>query len=502
MSRLAEAAVKYRAAAELRVNRLVVDDPVVRKVCATVSAFVARVDDRGRPAVWAEARNAAAALRWLLLTRPLGAPGGPEGMNAALGVLRTQVRRLAERVDPALLEELRRVVEAADGLVDLPDRLGGLVATATQDASGSVCVISTGLSARHEAQRVLGPRLPGVTFLGPRQFLNGPVWGRAVVIGISSWFPDELFTAPRCTELVLIHHDWLRDRTKVFGLFSTAGGTGTQLDLPAQSKTDAASEDIRPPVETVDWSVVEPIGGKPRDSDPSDDVPARLVVLAGGYGFYLDADADTIRGVDPVGSTGRWVRQLPASDLGAGSIVLLRKGFSERDTLLPRIRAILGEQEEGVRKQQELWKGALRRQLAVGGLPAIQRALDMPRLTHAYASYWAGKNCISPRQPAFGALLVYLGIEDVQACVDAAKKLYSAHHKAGQQLVKELGDSIDDNVLRRLETEDSVTLSVGSGSSSLQITLFKVVAVSPDTTTVPAAALRTAMRLRGAEWLA
>jgi hypothetical protein len=126
----------------------------------------------------------------------------------------------------------------------------------------------------------------------------------------------------------------------------------------------------------------------------------------------------------------------------------------------------------------------------------------MPRLTHTYASYWAGKNCISPRQPAFGKLLVHLGIEDVQTCVNAARKLYSAHHKAGQQLVKELGDNIDDNVLHRLETEDSVTLSVGTGIGSLQITLFKVVAVSPDTTTVPAAALRTALKLRGAEWFA
>ncbi|WP_143086860.1 hypothetical protein [Lentzea flaviverrucosa] len=394
------------------------------------------------------------------------------------------------------------MVEVVKGLDHTQDRLGELVISAAQGASGGVCVVSSGLSARQEAQRVLGPRLPGVVFLGPRQFLNGPVWSRAVVVGISSWYADELFTAPRCVELRLVHHAWLRDRARAYGLFSSAEATGMQFTLPAQSATDIASDSIRPPEETVDWSVVEPVGGKPRDNDPSDDVPARLVVLAGGYGFYLDADAGTIRGIDPGGAAGHWVRQLPASDLGAGSIVMLRKGFSERDTLLPRIRAILGNEEEGVRRLQELWKSALRRRLAEGALPTLQRALDMPRLTHAYASYWAGRNCISPRQPVFGTLLAYLGIDSIQSCISAARKLYSAHHKAGQQLVKELGASVDDTVVRRLETENSVTLSVGSGVSSLQITLFKVVAVSPDVTTVPAAVLRTALKLRGAEWLA
>ncbi|WP_447006669.1 hypothetical protein ACRAKI_09410 [Saccharothrix isguenensis] len=503
MSRLLEALAKYRAAGELQVQRLVAHDPPVRRVCTAVSAFVARVDDRGRPPVWAEARNAAAAMRWLLLTRPLAAHGGPEGIDAALRVLRTQARHLAERVDPALLAELHLVIEAAEELHNADDRLGDLVSAAAQNASGSVCIVSVGVSARQEAQRVLGERLPGVAFLGPRQFLNGPVWDLAVVVGLSSWFADELFTAPRCVKLALVHHGWLRDRNEVSGLLAAAGGTRMQLLLPpGQGVTDPTSESIRSPADIVDWSGVEPIEGKPQDGDPSDDVPARLVVLAGGYGFYLDADADTIRGIDPAGSAGRWVRQIPATDLDAGSVVMLRKGISERETLLPRIGAILGDREAAVRKQQDLWKSALRRHLAVGGLRDLRRALGMPQLSLGYAKYWAGKNCISPRQAVFEKLLAHLGMADAQACCSAAKLLYSAHHKAGQQLVKELGDSVDDAVVRRLETEDSVTLAVGTGTSSLQITLFKVVAVSPETTTVPAAALRTALKLRGAEWLA
>ncbi|WP_143132641.1 hypothetical protein [Amycolatopsis rubida] len=491
--------VKYYAASHLRVERSVVDDPIVHGICTAVSTFVARVEERGRPVVWSDARNAAAALRWRLLTEPLA---GAEGISVALGVLRTEVHRLAERVDQGVLEELRRLVTAAGRLEDAEDQLGDSIAAATVNTHGSVCVVSVGVSARQAFQRQLSARLPSVAFVSPRQFLNGPVWRRAIVAGISSWFADELFTAPRCVELVLVHHAWLRDRSVVSGLFATAGGSGIELPLPAQRTSSRVYETIRPPAETVDWSGVEPVGGKPQDDDPSDDVPAHLVALAGGYGFYLDVDADTIRGVDPAAAAGHWVRQLPASELDVGSIVLLRKGISERDTLLPRVSAVLGDDEAVVREQQDLWKCALRHHLEAGKLPAIRRALDRPRLTLTYARYWAGRNCISPRQPTFGRLLEYLETKDVEACLSAARKLHSAHLKAGQQLVKELGDSVDEAVIRRMDTEDTVTLSVGSGSGSLQITLFKVIAVSPETTTVPASALRTALQLRGAEWLA
>jgi hypothetical protein len=501
MSRLTSASAKYRAAANLRIERHTVDDPAVRGVYTAVSEFVSSVDERDRPAIWAKARNAAVALRWMLLTRPRGQHDGADDIGLAVGVLRSQAHFLEEQVDPALLVKLRSVVRAAAGLEAAGDQLGDQIVAAARAARGRVCVVASGSGATQRARQVLGHHLPDAVFLGPRQFLSGPVWNRAVVLGISSWFADELFTAPRCGELVLVHHGWLRDRRTLTGLFSTVGGLGMQLDLPAQTAAGTMAEPVKPPVETVDWSAVEPVGGKPQDSDPTDDVPAHLVVLAGGYGFYLDVDADTIRGLDPAGACGSWIRQLPASDLGAGSIVMLRKGVSEREALLPRVSAILGSEEADVRRWQELWKAALRRRLETGGLPGIRRALGMPRLTPAYAWYWAGRNCISPRQPAFGGLLSHLGIDDIEKCVHAARKLYSAHHKAGQQLVRELGASIDDAVVRKLETEDSVALSVGGGVSPLQITLFRVVGVSPETTTVPAAALRTALKLRGAEWL-
>jgi len=406
------------------------------------------------------------------------------------------------RVDTAVLGMLHKVIAAGDELEAAADELADQIVTSARDGlRATTCVVLVGTAARQATESALAAQLPGVRFLVPRQFLGGRVWDRAVILGISAWFLDELFTAPRCGELILVHHRWLRDRREVPGLFAGIGAESLDVELPRQVETRIDRVDVRPPVDGVDWASIEPVGGKPQDNDPSDDVPAHLVLLAGGFGFYLDQDADTIRGLDPACADGQWIRQMPATDLGPDSVVVLRKGVSERETLRPRISEILGEAERTVREHQACWKGILTARLASGGLHGIRRAVGRSDLTFQYARYWAGPNCISPRQPAFVKLLEHLGVPDTAGCLAAAKQLYSAHHTAGRQLAKELERSVDGAVIQRLNTEDSVTLSIGSGTGSAQTTLFKVIAVSPELTTVPAAALRTALKLKGTEWL-
>jgi hypothetical protein len=503
MSLLAQADAKYRMAGCLDLDRFAVHDATVDGCCAAATAFIRRIDSRDRPAVWAASRNAAAALRWSLLTRPLKAGSRQTDAQAALGELRAAARDLMGKVDAVVHQELSHLVAAGLALGTATDELAEqIVACACGSAAEKTCVVLVGTAARDATQSSLAARLPGVAFLSPRQFLGGrTLWDKAVVVGISAWYPDELFTAPRCGELILVHHRWLRDRRKVTGLFAGGGDDGLQVTLPTQNEARVHSEEIRPPVESVDWSGIEPVGGIPQDSDPSDDVPAHLVVLAGGYGFYLDHEADTIRGLDPACTGERWIRQMPATELGPDSVVVLRKGVSEREILRPLISEILGDEEAAVRERQAHWKGILAERLRSGGLRSIGKTVGRPDLTYQYARYWAGPNCISPRQPAFSKLLEYLEVPDVSGCLDAAKQLYAAHHMAGRQLSKELENLVDGAVVQRLHAEDLVTLSYVSGGRSARITLFKVLAISPKLTTVPASALRTALKLKGTRWL-
>jgi hypothetical protein len=362
-------------------------------------------------------------------------------------------------------------------------------------------VVLVNAAARNSAQAALGRRLPGTVFLTPRQFIAGGLWTRAVIVGVSAWYPDALFTAPRAEKAVLVHHRWLRDQAAVPGLFDTAAARPLAVAMPEQSPTRLAPDMIRPPIEQLDWASIEPEGGQPKDNDPSDDVPARLVLLAGGFGFYLEDDADRIRGLDPSCTAGKWIRQLPVSGLGPDTIVVLRRAGSERELLRPRVTTLLGDDEPQVRARQAEWKRLLAERLRADGLGDLRRGLNMPALTLQYARYWAGSVSISPHAPTFAKLLEYLRVPEPQAYTDAAKKLFNAHLSAGVQLSKELEALVDETVVSRLESSDSVTLSLGTGSGITQMTLFRVIAVCPDTVTIPAVALRSPLKMKGTQWL-
>lgn len=504
MSILARAVAKYDAVERLSLDRIPVCDLQADRAWTAATTLVRLIDGRERPSVWAVARNAAVAFRWLLLTRPLRALDGQPNVDIAVAVaeLATEERRLAGRVDTVVLEALHQLVSAGQDLDCEADELAEqIVTSASEGAAKKTCVVLVGTASRQATEVALAARLPGVRFLSPRQFLGGDLWDRAVVVGISAWYPDELFTAPRCRDLTLVHHQWLRDRKQVEGVFTGIGAEGLQVTMPPQNETRVRLEEIQSPVESVDWSVIEPVGGKPHDSDPSDDVPAHLVLLAGGYGFYLGHDADSIRGLDPACTDNQWIRQMPATELGPDSVVILREGVSERETLRPRISVILGEGEAVVRNHQAEWKEILAARLEIDGIEILRRALRRPGLTWQYARHWAGSTSISPRQPTFTRLLEYLDVPDVAGCLDSAKRLYSAHHMAGKQLARELEKLVDAGVVKRLNTEHSVTLAAEKGIGSVRATLFKVVAVSPEFTIVPAAALRTAMKMKGTAWL-
>jgi hypothetical protein len=381
------------------------------------------------------------------------------------------------------------------------DELAEQIVAAVQGAQGSSCVVLVNTAARSSARTALGHRLPGTVFLTPRQFIAGGLWTRAVVVGVSAWYPDALFTAPRAEKAILVHHCWLRDQSAVPGLFGAAAARPLSVAMPEQSVARLVPEIVKPPIEQLNWASIEPAGGQPKDSDPSDDVPARLVLLAGGFGFYLEDDADRIRGLDPSRTAGKWIRQLPAAGLAPDTIVVLRRAGTERELLRPRVSRLLGDSEPEVRARQAEWKHLLTERLQDDGLGGLRRSLNMPDLTFQYARYWAGSVSISPHAPTFVRLLDYLRVPDPTAYTDAAKKLLNAHLGAGVQLSKDLEALVDDTVVGKLDSSDSVTLSLGTGSGTTQMTLFRVIAVCPDTVTIPAAALRSPMTMKDTQWL-
>ncbi|MFI6773978.1 hypothetical protein [Nocardia sp. NPDC050412] len=502
MSILTRADVKYRAATQLDLDRMPVHDAIVSKVCADVQILLTAIDARERPDVWHPTRSAASALRWALLTRPRIGLDGRTVAQAALNELRRQAEVLAGQVDAPVWGKLCELASDGNALASGTDGLSQQIIDSLEDRpAGRTCVVLADATAKNEAESALPPFSQSALFLTPRQFLSGEVWDAAVVVGISKWFPDEIFTAPRCFELTLVHHHWLEDRDRVSGMFSVSESHSLSILLPRQDRSRLDRVVVQPPTAAIDWTAIAPVSGTPHGNDPAEMVSARLIILAGGYGFYLERNAETVRGLDPAGHPGRWIRQLPAADLGPDRVIALRKGVSELDALRPYVSEILGDRETSVREHQAQWKSRLARRLDLSGLHDIALAVDRPQLTLEYARYWAGPTCISPRRPAFEKLLKHLDVPDPSATIDAAAQLHSAHVSAGHQLAKELERSVDETVLQRLSTEHSVTLSTGNALRAGQTTLFRIVAISPETTNVPARILRIALELKGTRWL-
>ncbi len=462
---------------------------------------------------WAELIGAARAARWRAAVEPLELTHPMSGAQLALNETYALGDRLLPLTNGMLQLQLQRLLEACVLFHEGDNR--ELVA-AVLDSLGDGDPADTSLVViNRRAATAAKSRLveAGVTVAvsTPREFMTGPLHDFCVVVGPGGWFPPQMLTTARAEQVSLVHYAHLRDADTfdgVFGSSATVRLSVAVLQPRGGAVAPGVADEAEAPVQ-LDWShVIEQATAVVRDNGvhPEEQVKARLVVLAGGYGCWVSLGSITIRCLDLSAPSGERVVAYPVASLGPGRVVLLRAGGSLSSVLrklADQELIALGHDAPAVQQRQQEWKGALRSQLHRQGSASVITTLRLRGARTANVRHWAGDDNLRPLDDAdFQLLLQLLGFEDTDVHLADGRALWRAHRRAGTRLAEALEAVIEEADLTPLELEGFQELTLPDQHTGARLQAFRVVAFGEETRDVPLGATRKAFRLGGGlRWL-
>lgn len=326
--------------------------------------------------------------------------------------------------------------------------------------------------------------LPSTVVVLSRHDIGGArAMDRLVVIGPLYWYQDcqYVFTSPRAPDIVVTEWAWYQDQAPAAAvLVGSRGSAGIRAQpLPiARTGLQVRAEDER---SAVDWQSVSRELSRSGDSDPSEPVAARAVVLAGRNAVLLPEDGDRLVWLlDPYAPPEHRVARVDVSDLEPGHVIILRTSGGG-DLIVPIANEILGDQAPALRELQRRWKEGLRSWVQHQGTLS-QAAAGLRRAGSSRANPQNLQNWLSERslrtdgRGDWHAIMATasLGTEEDKIW-RAMGRLHSAHLEAGKSIGRRLREMANTEPLDKLLTEGSQVFELRGGS----LTAFRIEGLSP-----------------------
>jgi hypothetical protein len=206
-------------------------------------------------------------------------------------------------------------------------------------------------------------------------------------------------------------------------------------DIPHKSSEEFDAELLLP---RVDWDrlakATSGLGGSVGEEKQF--VEARLFLLSGGYGVYLEALSDTsIDSVEFEGRSEPRLRRKPTIDVTKGDYVVLRSFGGTGDYIADIADEEMGRRAPQLRKLQREWKSKLRDKVESLGVAQAERQLKGLGVVSPHIRYRLLKQSIkSQKSEDFRILMEYIGLGDQSQTLWAAmEEIHGAHIAAGQK---------------------------------------------------------------------
>lgn len=303
------------------------------------------------------------------------------------------------------------------------------------------------------------------------------------VCGAAKWFPDFVFTAPRASAVMVFRYDWIRDVVPAPPRFIEQEGEGKTPSaiVPAASERPTVEADQIMP--TIDWVALQR-RGHPNPESESESVPARVAVLEGDYGVFLEDDEGSmLLTVDlytdvPI----ERVRRVRTKELAVGMFVVLRTSGGG-DYVLPVANGLLGKTSTQLRNLQKEWKALLREKVADSNLFEI--SIQLIELGSTRANETNLRNWMSPRSiktydpQDFAAIMRLIGLDDRRdEYWNAMSVLSRAHQQSGQRIRRSLFRRLQELDLSQLERDGLIDISLPDVDAGA-LTAFRVIGLAP-----------------------
>jgi len=456
---MSDAAGLYRVAEELSFERTCVDDTELRGFSLGLRNFIARLGDDREDSFWRPVVARLRRVRWEFATVPLPLSHPDFGLNESAEYVSKRLRG-CERVFPGHAEPARKLAAQLAALADRDsDRLGEAVRALCEPPGPTAIVLRDGRRAQ-AVERHLAGRFDVEVVVAGELGGSAQTFDRAVVVGPSSWFPRQVFAAPKARQMNVVHFDWLRDPAVGLSIFTSPGeGGGASLrGLPAYSGTQShgGSMESRELIPITDWAAIASTTGATTEQgdDRSDTVEAYLLVLASDQAIYLEADEGSRTYVVEI-TEGKELHQVPTRSIQSGSYLVTRVG-GEGDYVPAIADALLGDEADRLRREQRRWTEKLQSLIDADGLPAVTRRLAAAGSGRANAGNvrrWASDQSIRTGSfEDFLAIMRVIGLEvEAEALWRDMDIIDQAHLRAGQRVRALLNREIQQGDTHELE---------------------------------------------------
>lgn len=329
-----------------------------------------------------------------------------------------------------------------------------------------------------------------------------------ILVGQAKFYPDHILNAPRARKVYVLRYEWLSDITRVEPLLPSQ-----QLRPPVRSSvtpTRIEADFLVPGTAGIDWSVLQSAHAADARSDTlgdhsSDVRPARLFLLAGGHGVYLEAEqGHPVLSIDPeTGRGGGSVQRLETSRVEPGNIIVLRRGYGGGDFIEDVANRLLGQQAANLRAVQREWTEALRNKSIEHTTAGVERDLVRLGVRARNVHYWMSSHSIrTATLDDFRKLMEYVGLgERSDEIWEQMGVLVRAHRKAGQRTRRMLLRRVQEADPAEITRDGLMDFELGDEYAGV-LTAFRVEARSPGTIEdIPASRLREPFIVERGHWL-
>jgi len=294
-----------------------------------------------------------------------------------------------------------------------------------------------------------------------------------------SWVPEKDYVGTALSELatkpihIPIIHSQTKDKTE-------------PIDVShfLEPSVEIASRQLR----TVAKNVYEHID---RSNIEEENISCRAYLLAGNNVVFLPIRESSIDSIDMEAIPGNRVQRMPINSIGIGSVILLRVGKSDSDSIFEMANAIGGSEAIAYRKLQMEWKDALKLRISSLGSQLVIKQLKDLGIKNPWIGEWKSfKNNIRPESDEyFRKLLQYLAIEPDKT-IKAMNSLRRLHLMAAMRLRKMLKEKFENADMQTIHTQGFLIEDLGESPEIAKLGAFLCLSIGEDVFEVPESAVK------------
>jgi hypothetical protein len=321
------------------------------------------------------------------------------------------------------------------------------------------------------------------------------------VIGNSNDYQSSLITVI-FTQFgtTLIGYDWVPEQDAIETSLSELACKSISIKINhaiTDDKTDAIdiSHFLEPSIEISARQlkhVAKGVYSKIEAANADEDViQCKAYLLAGNQVVFLPTKDGALDCLDLNSQQGSRVQRMSIQSLGIGSVILLRVGKSDSESIFEMANALGGAEAVSYRELQKEWKDRLKDRISILGSQLVIRQLKDLGIVNPWINEWKSfKNNIRPENDDyFRTLLIYLDIEPEET-MKAMNALRRLHLIGAMRFRKMLKDQFENADLDEIYEKGFLIEDLGESPEIAKLGAYACLSIGDEVFDVPESAVK------------